>query len=207
MIIEMTGIKPQYHHGSLKQALIEHALNLLTESRFEELSLRKLAAGLGVNQTALYSHFKNKNALLAELAKHGFEQLIAQSHRLLNRSDSEEERLNLFAEHYLSFARQNTELFKLMFGPLFSHLHPENPELWEAAEASFSLFQKVVADYLQSIGSRTPAHLAVLTVWSFMHGFGYLVIGDRLGEESLAALDNEQLLEQLLSVIKDGLKS
>lgn len=203
----MTEPKPHYHHGNLKQALIDHALGLLREKSFEELSLRKLAAGLGVNQTALYSHFKNKNALLAELASYGFEGLIEQSHEVMAQSASAEKRLSLFAEHYLVFARENTELFKLMFGPLFSHLHPESPRLWEVAEESFVLFKEVVEDYQQSVGSQTPLYLGVLSVWSFMHGFAYLVIGDRLGEESLDALDNEQLLEQLLGIIKRGLQN
>lgn len=203
----MNSTKAQYHHGGLKEALIKNALQFLEEHSFEDLSLRKLAATIGVNQTALYSHFKNKNALLAELAKYGFDQLIRQSHRIFEQGNSAEENLSLFAEYYVVFTRQNPELFKLMFGPLFSHLHPENAELWLAAEESFSLFQAVIEDYLQSIASQTPTKLAVLTIWSFMHGFGHLVIGDRLSEESLAALDNEQLLDQLLNVIKNGLNT
>lgn len=203
----MKETKPQYHHGSLKEALIENALHFMKGQSFEELSLRKLAATIGVNQTALYSHFKNKNALLAELAKYGFEQLIQQSHQVFKQGKSAEENLSLFAEYYLEFARQNPELFKLMFGPLFTHLHPENESLWDLAEESYSLYQAVIDDYLHSIGSQTSAKLAALTVWSFMHGFGHLVIGDRLSEESLAALDNKQLLDQLLSIIKYGLKT
>lgn len=203
----MNDTKPQYHHGSLREALIENALVFLKSNSVEDLSLRKLAATIGVNQTALYSHFKNKKALLAELAKFGFEDLIKQSVLVFEQGKTAEENLSLFAQYYLTFAIEHPELFKLMFGPLFSELHPESETLWSTAEESFLLFQTVVEDYLKSVSSHTPSKLAVLTVWSFMHGFGHLVIGDRLNEESLAALESGQLLDQLLNVIKSGLKT
>lgn len=199
--------KETYHHGNLREALVEQAQSMIAEDSFDALSLRKLARELDVNQTALYSHFKNKNALLAELALRGFRQLIQQSHIVMSEGHSPEQTLSLFAEYYLDFARQYPELFKLMFGPLFSELHPESESLWTTAEESFALFQNVIGDYLASIHSKTPNKLAILTVWSFMHGFVHLVIGDRLGEDSLSALDSDGLLEQLLGVIKNGLKS
>jgi len=197
--------KKKYHHGSLKSALIQAVLDLMESQTYESLSLRKIAARIGVNQTALYSHFKNKNALLAELTKHGFQQLIDESNTVLNQANNAEENLSLFVRYYLQFATQNPELFKLMFGPTFSHLHPDNPDLWTVSEDSFTLYQKVIEDYLASINSPTPSHLVSLTVWSFMHGFGYLIIGDRLSEDTLNALENDLLLEQLLDIIKLGL--
>ncbi len=200
-----TEDKHTYHHGNLKQALIEQSLNMLASSSYEALSLRKLASELGVNQTALYSHFKNKNALLAALAEHGFCQLIEQSHHENKLAHTPDEKLTRFVAYYLNFAQNNSELFKLMFGPLFSHLHPESDTLWAIAEESFALFQEVVNDYLQSVGSDIPDRLATLTVWSFMHGFGHLLIGDRLSEESLQALNQGDLLDHLLSIIKNGL--
>ena len=60
--------KASYHHGNLHEALLQAARELLADSGVEDLSLRKLARAAGVSATAPYSHFRDKQSLLAELA-------------------------------------------------------------------------------------------------------------------------------------------
>ena len=68
---ESTLNKP-YHHGDLKKALLEETARILREEGEGALSLRGLAARLGVSRTAPYNHYKNKESLLSAVAEEGF---------------------------------------------------------------------------------------------------------------------------------------
>jgi AcrR family transcriptional regulator len=65
-------LKPNYHHGSLRDALLDAALVRLQADGVAKLSLRALAADVGVSPTAVYRHFEDKSALLATIASDGF---------------------------------------------------------------------------------------------------------------------------------------
>ena len=65
-------IRPSYHHGDLRQALLRAAKQLIAEAGIENLSLRKLAERAGVSRTAPYHHFSDKNDLLCAIAAEGF---------------------------------------------------------------------------------------------------------------------------------------
>src|SRR5690625_1901608 len=67
-----TASKP-YHHGHLKQALVDAAETLLVEQGLDKLSLRAVARRIGVSQTAPYAHFADRQALLAAVSTRGFE--------------------------------------------------------------------------------------------------------------------------------------
>ena len=65
--------KWSYHHGDLKNALLEASLKLIGEVGPEAFTLREVARALGVNHTAVYRHFEDKRALLAAIAEQGFD--------------------------------------------------------------------------------------------------------------------------------------
>jgi AcrR family transcriptional regulator len=73
--------KTTYHHGDLRQALIEAALDIITEARDSaNVSLREVARRVGVSQSAPYRHFADKETLLATVAEEGFQQLLSALH-------------------------------------------------------------------------------------------------------------------------------
>lgn len=195
----------KYHHGNLKQALLDNALSIIEGNGLDALSLRKLAATIGVNQTALYSHFKNKNELMKDLARHGFSQLSQSMNTQLEKTPSAERALLELANVYLLFAQHNPELFKLMFSPEFTELHKNDDDLWKTSEESFHIYEAVIGDYLSLKGSKANPKLASLAAWSFIHGFCHLIIGDRLSQDTLILLNNGHLLEGLIGVIQCGL--
>ena len=115
--------KAAYHHGNLHEALLEAARALLAESGVEGLSLRKVAKAAGVSATAPYSHFRDKQALLAELAAEGFDELAdSMESQAASAGDDTRQRLAGLARGYVAFATQNPALFQLMFGPAVSGL-------------------------------------------------------------------------------------
>src|SRR5690349_14111931 len=69
-----------YHHGDLRQALIQSALQLLRDEGPEALTLRAVARAAGVSQTAPYRHFADRRALVGAVAEDGFRRLKQAMH-------------------------------------------------------------------------------------------------------------------------------
>lgn len=108
--------KAGYHHGDLRRSLMEAALQLIREQGIEQFSLRKLAERVGVSQTALYHHFRDKQALLYALGETGIDRLTEATQPLLEEQAGPlPERMERFVHVYVRFALENPELYELMF--------------------------------------------------------------------------------------------
>lgn len=110
----MTAKSSTYHHGDLKNALVETALTMLEQAPLEALSLRKIAREVGVSPTAAYNHFANKEDLLASAkleATKRFQQFAA---NVLASTDEPAGKIEAFSLGYFSFARQYPALFDIM---------------------------------------------------------------------------------------------
>ena len=113
----MTDVSNLYHHGNLRQSLLDNSLQLLHDEGIEGLSLRRLAELTGVSRAAPYHHFKDKQALLAAVAEQGF---AALERLLLQVVNDEQIALDTRLQHavlgYLQFAQTQPALYQLMFG-------------------------------------------------------------------------------------------
>jgi AcrR family transcriptional regulator len=130
-----TRTKP-YHHGDLKVALINGAVELIVEQGVRRFSLAELSRRLGVTVAAPYRHFANRDELLAAVAVralHAFgEALAAQS----SEADPPEQRLAAMAGGYVRFAAGQPALFAVVFGIGLDkkRRHPELREAYEDVE-------------------------------------------------------------------------
>src|SRR5437667_11688861 len=106
-----------YHHGDLRNALLDSARNILEKEGLEALSLRAVARGAGVSHAAPYRHFPNHEALLAELAIEGFSELRDEIHSVVNTPDVESDRIAKIGAAYMRFVARRPALASLMFGP------------------------------------------------------------------------------------------
>ncbi|WP_240500218.1 TetR/AcrR family transcriptional regulator [Halioglobus japonicus] len=106
--------KTRYHHGDLRRSLLDAAAELLREEGEAGLSMRQLAARVGVSRTAPYHHFKDKQELLCAIAEEGFRRYIEVLS--LDAGNLSEQRLQRFVREYLDFALDNVEYYDLMFG-------------------------------------------------------------------------------------------
>ena len=131
-----TKIRP-YHHGNLRQALLQAAETALEVRGANVLSLRELSRELGVSHTSPRRHFADKQALVDALAQSGFQRLdaaLAAAARARARSFSA--RLTNLAQAYIEFALKHPALWVLM---LEAKHRPGAPrELLEASDAAFS---------------------------------------------------------------------
>lgn len=172
--------KGAYHHGNLREALIEAAIATLEEDGLEALSLRGVAARAGVTQTAPYTHFKDKRALLAAVAEVGYARLYERMASLAEAGTTDQEKFLGIGRGYVAFALDAPALFGLMFstalGPLSQH-----PELQAKADAAYGFFVKGlerVADKRKF--GKNGGTASRVTAWSLIHGLSILLVERRL---------------------------
>ena len=169
--------KKRYHHGDLRRALIDDAVQTIASQGIGALNLRQLAARVGVTSGAPYHHFASREALLAAIAEDGFLELEA---RLLAARDAAPTgagpRLEALGEAYVRFAIANPGQFRVMF---HGDAMTEGPT--KAGLRAFDLLGEAVLA-CQSEGAAPagdPAPLA-LTAWSAVHGFATLCVDGAL---------------------------
>lgn len=187
--------KAQYHHGRLREELIERALLALRTAGVEELSLRQLARELGVSQAAPRRHFEDKAALLDELAIVGFGRLT-ESFASLPDTDDFRHGFSAIAKCYVQFAIENPALLTLMFrakrGPV---------EVASAAQRSF-LPAAALLLRAQERGEVIPGDTETITIAAFSAVQG--VIGfTNAGFYTAATVGSA--LDSALHVVFDGL--
>lgn len=194
--------RPQqpYHHGDLPRALLEQALIHLRRVGPDQLSLRALARDVGVSQTAPYRHFADKMELLAALAALGFDRLwTATSQAAAGQTDAREALL-ASGLAYVHFARENPELYKLMFGPVLG-VPGQYPQLRAAGGRAFQVIVDIVEQGMREGRFKAVDRLLVAnTAWALVHGLASLLIDGLYhgtGEELEARL--RQSLELCLS--------
>lgn len=197
--------KAAYHHGDLAAALVHEAREVIGRASTEAVSLRKIASAVGVSANATYRHFPDKSALLAEVARQAFEELA----QLMSDADLEPssagsidpvERFKTIGRIYVRYARDNPELFRLMFGPHgYRCLSGDDGPGEEMPFTNLS----TALDALVDAGA-LPASAragAEIPAWTTIHGFTALALEGALGE----AGDDPATLEGLLEFVARGL--
>jgi AcrR family transcriptional regulator len=168
--------RTDYHHRDLKRGLMLSASELLEDVGYEEFTLRKCATRAGVTQSAPRYHFKDAAGLLTALAVEGFDSLSNQMREEFIKS--REEKVNpcrAVAIIYLSFARKNPALYRVMFG---SKLHIENPEFKSACLACFEKMQISVAEVFKT--NEAEVNALSVRIWTSLHGYVMLYLEHRL---------------------------
>jgi AcrR family transcriptional regulator len=133
-----------YHHGNLRETLLEQAVATLRTDGLDALSLRELARQAGVSHAAPRRHFADRQALLDALALHGFAQLGAELGAATETADPEDlaAQMRALARAYIEFASRDAVLLELMFSAKYG----ERLELFEeAADAAFDPVHRAIA--------------------------------------------------------------
>ena len=173
-----TADKPHYHHGDLRQALVDASLALIAEEGFGALSLREVARRAGVTHAAPYRHFADKEALLAAVAEEGFRAMTAGMHARMARHEAPGERLVACGVAYVLFAVEHPAHFRVMFGPHFTRPPPLAAPGGELD--SFGLLVSTLAQAQRAGEVREgDAQELALGCWSLVHGLSSLLV-DRL---------------------------
>lgn len=173
----------QYHHGDLRRALIEQALRTIDSEGAEGLTLRGVGQALGVSRTALYRHFADKQALMAAVAREGFETMRGALSESWERNGRGMAGFEAMADAYLQFAIGHPAHYRVMFGRLVDS-HAADVELaQESAGAFHVLVDALVTLQGEGLVRADDPQLQARFVWSVTHGIAMLVIDGQLGDD------------------------
>lgn len=167
-----TKPRGSYHHGNAKQALLAAAHALLETEGAAGLSLRHVAERARLSRQAPYNHFADKEALLADLVRDGYEQL---RDAVTAASAHGPDPLAQAAVAYIQFAQESPALFRLMFTRELVDLS-NFPQAKAAAEQAFRSLSAIIAILAPH---ERVADLS-LAAWSIVHGYATLSIETKL---------------------------
>lgn len=182
-----TSTNSPYHHGNLRQALLEAALVIVEQQGEAGLGLRDLARAVGVSPAAPYRHFDSRAALLEALAVTGFQRFAARMEAVA--ASGPDDPMAAMGKTYVVFALQNANLFRLMFSPQLKK--DSRPGLRMAADAAFDTLRHLVG------GDLDKGRIRALAAWAKVHGLAVLLLDGQIAMRS--GEDTEALVEEIIS--------
>jgi len=194
-----------YHHGNLKEALVRAALELIAEKGPAGFTFADAARWAGVSPAAPYRHFRDRDALLANVALQGFERFGAMLTTAWNDGKPDVlAALDNLGKAYLEFAKREPSYYSAMFEagvPLDT-----DPALREAGDRAFAVLrgaaERLVA--MMPAKGRPPALMVALHIWSMTHGIASLFGRGDAARRSVP-MPPEELLEAAVLIYLRGL--
>jgi len=191
--------KSAYHHGDLKNALIEAGIEILAREGVNGLSLRKVARKAGVSHAAPYAHFADKQALVAAIATDGHTKIHARFVAIMERYPNDPLRqLVETAWAYVEFGFEEPDHFRITFSGVVEK-ERDYPALVEMTARNFGLLHAlVVRCQAAGILDSSEPDLAAVGLWGLIHGFVSLI---QEGQISHTVLDRYSLWEMLIFLL------
>lgn len=175
----------RYHHGNLKEEVLEAGLAMLEEGGAAAVNIREAARRIGVSSAAVFRHFANREAILVAMATRGFEELASE---LRQARHSDGDPVKAMGVAYVAFALRHRGLFRLMFGSGLLN-QDRNADLQVAAATAFSQLDDAAGS-----GAGRNRDEAIAR-WARVHGLAHLALDGLLGNVS------SERIRRLLSAI------
>jgi len=189
-----------YHHGDLRQALVDAAVELLAEDGINKLSLRQVARRVGVSHAAPYRHFEDKEALLAVVAEAGFQGFTHHLQVAVDAApDDPTQQFLGCGRAYVRYALQHPTHYRLMFSE-FPLCEDRFESLNRVADASFTVIVNVITrGQKQGVFRAGDARTMALGAWTQVHGLALLLLAGRLGlQQDAAGVELADTLGQIM---------
>ena len=169
-----------YHHGNLRQALVDQAVRTIRTDGVDALTLRDVGAHLRVSRTALYRHFADKQALLVAVATEGFRAFRKELSDAWEEAGRGREGFLAQGRAYIRFAMENPSHYRVMFGGYVA-TGDCGADLAAESEAGFRVLVDALIELQQAglVRRDSPLELAVF-VWGAVHGAAMLAIGGQV---------------------------
>ncbi len=192
-----------YHHGNLREALIQSALSLIGEKGPAGFTIAEAARSAGVSPAAPYRHFRDREELMADVARLGFERFAADLETAWHGGNPTPlEALQNAGRAYLAFARNEPAYYSAMFETGLPQT--PDPALDQSAERAFEVLHKAAKKLIEKLpeNDRPPSYMVALHIWSIAHGIASL-FGRR--KEPRMPVSPEELLEAAVLIYMRGL--
>jgi AcrR family transcriptional regulator len=194
-----------YHHGNLKEALVEAALKLIAEHGPSGFTFADASRSAGVSPAAPYRHFRDRGELMADVARRGFERFEAALAKSWN--EGRPDPMTAFqrlGQAYLAFARTEPAFYSAMFE---AGVSPDaNAELQVAGDRAFGVLRQATEQLAATLpkGQRPPSLMMALHIWAMAHGIASLFARGDQARRPLP-MSPEDLLEAAVLVYLRGL--
>lgn len=199
------GGRRGYHHGNLREALIRAALDLIAEKGPFGFTFADAARSAGVSSAAPYRHFRDRDALVADVARRGFELFAEQLDRAWNEGKPDPfTAFENIGRAWLAFARGEPAYYSAMFEAGVSP--DEDAALRDAADRASASLRKASELLCAQLPAdkRPPAGMMSLHIWSLSHGIASLFARGDAGRRKLP-MAPEDLLEAAVLIYLQGL--
>ena len=196
-----------YHHGNLREALIDTALSLISEKGPAGFTIAEAARAAGVSPAAPYRHFKDRDALIADVAERGFELFTkGLAEAWAEGKPTPREALMRMGRAYLAFAREEPAYYTAMFesGLCFR----DYAALQETGDHAFVVLREACEAVIATLpaGKRPPAMMMALHIWSLTHGMAGL-FGRGDAARRPIPMEPDDLLEAAILIYLNGLSN
>jgi AcrR family transcriptional regulator len=188
-----------YHHGDLRDALVQAAFAEAEQGGPEAISIKALAKKLGVSQPAPYRHFADREALLAAVTAEAFRQFSALMRESI-RKPSKRSKLSRFAQATLSFGLRRNGIYRLMFASRTMACATKDSELHAAKMETLALLLEALE--APAVGLLRERY--ALQIWAAVHGV-VMLAEQGLLTGKIANVSREELVEDMVQQIKMGL--
>ena len=193
--------RENYHHGDLKQELIDKGLLLLNREGAEKFSLRKVAGMCGVSHTAPYKHFKDKEELIEGIIQEVWKKFYLALAEVNNKYPIDPRvKIIEMGKTYVRFMVENPEYLRFMF--LADNEYPikiEDNKFYNYKGTAFEVFKKCSEEFFKEINLNENLYIdKTLLMWSMVHGIAVLISKKSIEYEG----DYLELVERM---IKDGM--
>lgn len=194
-----------YHHGNLREALIRAALDLIASKGPAGFTFAEAARQAGVSPAAPYRHYRDRDALLADVAERGFARFAADLEAAWQGgAPAPLAALERMGRAYLTFARSEPALYTAMFESGLDLA--QYPQLKAAGDHAFAVLRQAAEAVVTQLppASRPPALMMSLHIWSLCHGIASLFGRGDAGRRA-TPISPEELLESAMLVYLQGL--
>ena len=177
-----TKTTPKYHHGNLKDSLIEEALEMIEKDGISSITLRELTKRLGTSRSAVYRHYSSKDDLIKAVIQAGFDRLDAKVHPTLLGDASILDKLYDMGKAYMTFAMDNPNLYRTIFGNEIQKEREESCDINDENDAAgfHALVSLITQAQELGVVRKDDAFMQSTVIWSMMHGLSNLLIDGHL---------------------------
>jgi len=190
-----------YHHGNLKETLLDAAEALIAERGPAGITLSEMARMAGVSNAAIYRHYADLGALIGAVAQRGFQEFSTRLRMASAAAGPGVSGFKSMGDAYLAFARSRPGAYAAMFSSPLQHT---GTEVAQAGEVAFNTLLTGLAEALSAQGiSGGAAFSLAIKIWSLAHGIATLTASGRLSP-AIGATPESMLREGVQALMADA---
>ena len=192
--VNIKASKRGYHHGDLREALVQAGMALLRNKAVDDLSLREVARTVGVSATAVYRHFPDKQSLLFALCEQGADELAQSQLRAMESAGGGLAGFDATGQAYVRFALANPAVYRLMMSTRPPAELCQNGTT--GLNAAMRLLRENVAALLPADAPDAQKQLAAIHAWALVHGLAMLMLDGQVPatEETICSISRSPLV-------------